>query len=130
MITHRGGCHCGCVQFEVMAPEELKVILCNCSICSMTAYLHLLVPQSQFSLLTGWEAIQIYKFNTKVAKHYFCKRCGIKSFYVPRSHPEGYSINARCLEPETIKRIQISNFDGKNWELHAHELARLPKDLA
>ena len=125
MITHHGGCHCGRVRFEVDAPAVLEVQLCNCSICSMTSYLHLIVPSSRFRLLEGADALTTYTFNTGVAQHYFCSTCGIKSFYVPRSNPDGISVNARCLEPETIDGIRITDFDGRHWEAHANELAHL-----
>ncbi len=128
MITHRGGCHCGRVRFEVDAPARLEVQLCNCSICSMTAYLHLIVPKSRFRLLAGSDHLATYTFNTGVAQHHFCSTCGIKSFYVPRSNPDGISVNARCLEPGTITGIDITNFDGRNWEEHAHQLAFLSRD--
>jgi len=127
MITHRGGCHCGKVRFEVDAPAELEVQLCNCSICAMTAYLHLIVPRARFRLLEGNDELTTYTFNTGVAQHYFCATCGIKSFYVPRSNPDGISVNARCLEPDTISRIHITDFDGRNWEDHAHQLEHLSR---
>lgn len=128
MITHRGGCHCGKVRFEVDAPAELEVQLCNCSICAMTAYLHLIVPKARFRLLEGNDELTTYTFNTGVAQHHFCATCGIKSFYVPRSNPDGISVNARCLETDTISRIHITDFDGRNWEDHAHQLEHLSRD--
>lgn len=124
-VTHKGACHCGRVQFEVDAPEVLDVQECNCSICSKSGYLHLIVPASRFRLLQGEDNLTTYTFNTHVAKHLFCKTCGIKSFYVPRSNPDGYSVNVRCLEHSTIKQVNVEPFDGKNWEQHAHELAHL-----
>ena len=128
MITHRGGCHCGKVRFEVEAPAELEVQLCNCSICAMTAYLHLIVPKARFRLLEGNDELTTYTFNTGVAQHHFCATCGIKSFYVPRSNPDGISVNARCLEPATISGIHITDFDGRDWEDHAHQLEHLSRD--
>jgi hypothetical protein len=128
MITHTGGCHCGRVRFEVDAPAELEVQRCNCSICSMTAYLHLIVPKSRFRLLSGEKALSTYTFNTGVAQHHFCTNCGIKSFYVPRSNPDGISVNARCLQPETITEIHVKDFDGRQWERHAHTLEHLSDD--
>jgi hypothetical protein len=125
MPTHKGGCHCGAVRFEVEAPTVLEVQQCNCSICSMTAYLHLIVPASRFRLVAGEEALETYRFNTKVARHLFCRTCGVKSFYVPRSNPDGISVNARCLEPETIAALRIVTFDGRHWEDNAHDLAHL-----
>jgi hypothetical protein len=115
-VVHRGGCHCGAVAFEVDAPAELVVVECNCSICAMTGYLHLIVPQSRFRLLRGAEALTEYRFNTGVARHLFCRHCGIKSFYVPRSHPDGISVHARCLDKATVTGITITPFDGLRWE--------------
>lgn len=116
MITHLGGCHCGRVRFEVQAPAILKVLDCNCSICSKSGYLHLIVPAQRFKLLAGSDALTNYGFNTHTAKHLFCSICGIKSFYVPRSHPDGYSVNARCLDPGTVQDMRISPFNGREWE--------------
>jgi hypothetical protein len=116
MVTHRGGCHCGRVRFEVIAPANLEVTECNCSMCSKTAQLHMIVPAAQFKLLSGQEALQAYAFNTHTAKHYFCSVCGIKSFYVPRSHPDGFSVNARCLDEGTIESLSIRKINGRNWE--------------
>ena len=125
MVVHKGGCHCGRVRFEVIAPVEVEVHDCNCSICSKLAYLHLIVPRSRFKLLQGSESLTTYTFNTGVAKHYFCSVCGVKSFYIPRSHPDGYSINARCLDSGTIKRLIIKQFDGANWEANVSKLKPL-----
>lgn len=127
-ITHTGGCHCGRVRLEVDAPAELDARLCNCSICSMTAYLHLIVPASRFRLLQGEEDLTTYTFNTGVAQHRFCTHCGIKSFYIPRSNPDGFSVNVRCLEPETIANVRITDFDGRNWEKHAQELQHFSQE--
>lgn len=111
LITHRGGCHCGAVRFEVDAPAHLTLLDCNCSICRMTAFQHLIVPASRFRLIQGAEALTEYRFNTGTAKHRFCKHCGVKSFYVPRSHPDGYSINARCLDAGTVTGVELELFD-------------------
>ena len=127
-MNYTGGCHCGAVRFEIEAPEELDVNECNCSICTKSGYLHLILPRSRFRLITGEEHLTEYTFNTGQAKHLFCRICGIKSYYVPRSNPDGYSINARCLEPAP-ESLKISRFDGLNWELHAHSLEHLSKDI-
>lgn len=123
-MKYTGGCHCGAVRFEVEAPEHIEANECNCSICSKSGYLHLIVPTSRFKLLCGAEQLTTYTFNTGVAQHTFCKICGIKPFYVPRSNPDGYSINVRCLEPPPAK-LTITPFDGRNWEQHAHTVAHL-----
>jgi hypothetical protein len=116
MITHRGGCHCGRVRFQVRAAAVLPVHECNCSICSKAGYLHLIVPGDRFTLERGRDAVVDYSFNTGTAHHYFCSICGIKSWYVPRSHPDGISVNARCLDPDTIEGMDITPIDGRNWE--------------
>ena len=123
MTTHKGGCHCGRVAFEVDAPRDIPVTQCNCSVCSMTGYLHLIVGKDSFRLLKGEDALTTYTFNTGVAQHYFCSTCGIKSFYIPRSHPDGVSVNVNCLDPETIGSIKTKVFDGRNWEKNISELS-------
>lgn len=125
LVTHRGGCHCGAVRFEVDAPARLLVRDCNCSICSLSGFQHLIVPGSRFRLLAGADALAEYAFNTGVARHLFCRRCGIKSFYVPRSNPDGFSVNARCLEQGTIESLTVEPFDGRNWEGSAGALRHL-----
>ena len=125
LITHRGGCHCARVRFEVDAPFDLDATSCNCSICCKTGYLHLIVAAARFRLLTPWQEITTYTFNTGIAKHFFCRTCGIKSFYVPRSNPDGFSVNVRCLDEGSFGEVRISDFDGRNWEAHASRLAHL-----
>src|SRR5262245_3347484 len=98
MIYH-GSCHCEAVQFEVEAPKQITCQDCNCSMCSRSGYLHLIVPRSKFRLLQGEASLTTYTFDTGVAQHRFCKICGIKSFYIPRSNPDGVDVNVRCLEP-------------------------------
>jgi len=129
LVTHRGGCHCGRVRFEVDAPAAVEAVECNCSICSMTAYLHLIVSRSRFRLIQGEAALTSYRFNTGVANHLFCKHCGIKAFYVPRSHPDGFSVNVRCLDPATIREITVMPFDGRHWEDAAKKLPPLSRDI-
>lgn len=116
MPLHKGGCHCGRVRFEVEAPVDIQLSVCNCSICRMTGYRHLIVEASRFRLLAGEDQISTYTFNTGIAKHHFCRHCGIKPYYVPRSHPDGISVNARCLDPSTVRSVSLEDFDGLHWE--------------
>jgi hypothetical protein len=117
LVTHRGGCHCGAVAFEVQAPARLTVSDCNCSICRMSGYQHLIVPSARFRLLKGADSLAEYRFNTGVARHLFCRHCGVKSFYVPRSNPDGFSVNVRCLDPATIEHIEVETFDDGDREV-------------
>ena len=126
-MIYKGGCHCGSVRFEVDAPDVVTCQECNCSICSKSGYLHLIVPKSKFTLLKGEEHLVTYTFGTGVARHMFCKTCGIKSFYIPRSNPDGYDVNLRCLDTQP-REVIIEPFDGKNWEANARTLADLSKE--
>ena len=128
LVTHRGGCHCGAVAFEVDAAARLVVQECNCSICTASGYWHLIVPAARFRLLRGREALSEYRFGTGVARHLFCRTCGVKSFYVPRSNPDGYSVNARCLDRSTVEAITVEPFDGRNWEAAAGALRHLSEE--
>jgi hypothetical protein len=115
-VVHRGSCHCGRVRFEVDAPSKLQALDCNCSVCAMTGYLHLIVPASRFRLLSGSDELTEYTFNTGTAKHLFCRVCGIKSFYVPRSNPDGIDVNVRCLDNSTIDSLDIVPFHDEDRE--------------
>jgi len=115
-IVHKGGCHCGAVRFEVEAPADMEVISCTCSMCNKTGFLHLIVEAGQFRIIKGKDSLTDYRFNTGTAQHLFCKTCGVKAFYVPRSHPDGWSVNVHCIDQETIKHLNVSEFDGANWE--------------
>jgi len=126
-MIYRGSCHCGQVTFEVEADDHLQVENCNCSICAKSGYLHLIVPKSKFTLLSGQDNLTTYTFNSGVAKHTFCKTCGIKPFYTPRSNPDGLDVNVRCLDPKP-DNMTITCFDGIHWEQHAHTLAHKSLD--
>lgn len=115
-VKHTGGCHCGRVRFEVEAPARIEVAECNCSICAKAGYLHLIVPADRFRLLGGRDELTTYTFNTGVAQHYFCKHCGVKSFYIPRSHPDGVSVNARCLDDGSVESMTVLPYNGRNWD--------------
>ncbi len=125
MTTHYGGCHCGKVRFEVAAPALVEATRCNCSICSKTGFLHLIVPKSDFRLTRGEDDLETYTFGTGAAKHLFCRHCGVKSFYIPRSHPDGVSVNVNCLDSGTVEAVTITDFDGQNWEKNIAKLSPL-----
>ena len=115
MIEVSGGCHCGAVRFTAkMQDPPVLALDCNCSICSMTGFLHVMVPHEDFELVTGRNALASYRFGTGAAEHLFCSHCGVKSFYQPRSHPDAWSVNAHCLD-EPVE-LEIERFDGRQWE--------------
>src|SRR4029079_13802423 len=115
-----GGCHCGRVRFRVAADFD-QVTECNCSICGKKGILHLIVPREQFELLSGKDDLTTYTFHTHVAKHTFCRVCGIHPFYVPPSYPDKIDVNVRCLDDVDLASISIARFDGQNWEAAMRE---------
>ncbi len=128
-MKYEGGCHCGAVRFEVVAPEHVELERCNCSICQKSGFLHLIRPLSAFNLLQGEEQLQTYRFNSGVAAHTFCRVCGIKPFYTPRSNPDGIDVNYNCLDRQA-EQVTIVDFDGQNWEANAASLAHKSEDQA
>ena len=115
MPRYEGGCHCGRVRFRVTATLD-RVSECNCSMCAKKGYLHLIVAPEQFELLSGADALTTYEFNTNVAKHRFCRVCGVHAFYTPRSDPDKVDVNVRCLDGVDASSLLITRFDGRNWE--------------
>lgn len=111
-----GGCHCGSVRFAIAVEPPLEVLDCNCSICAKTGFLHMIVPHGDFTLLSGADSLTSYRFGSGAAEHLFCRICGIKSFYQPRSHPAAWSVSFRCLDPDHGIEPTVRQFDGRNWE--------------
>ncbi|MBT3983522.1 MAG: GFA family protein [Bacteriovoracaceae bacterium] len=115
MNWKKGSCHCQKIQFEVFDSFK-KATICDCSICNMKGFIHLIVKKENFKLTTNTQELSNYQFGTKTAKHLFCPNCGISSYYAPRSHPDGYSVNLRCIEDIDISSVELINFEGKKWE--------------
>jgi len=113
---HHGTCHCGAVQFEFRAPSDAPVTICNCSICNLNGYQHIFVPKADLTFLSGRKPLTEYRFETRQAVHMFCKICGIKPLYQPRSHPDQWSVNLRCVTSGTLSPREQIAFDGQNWE--------------
>ena len=116
MARIAGGCHCGAVRFEAEVPREAEILDCNCSICARTGFRHLIVPHAAFRLLRGGDALASYRFGTGAANHLFCRTCGVKSFYQPRSHPEAWSLNLNALDDVSGLSLTFREFDGRHWE--------------
>jgi len=127
-MIHTGSCHCGGVRLEVDAPPDIEAYECNCSLCRRTGFLHLIVPASRFRLVGGADMLTTYTFNTRTAKHLFCRICGVKAFYVPRSNPDGFSVHVRCLDHATVRSLKVLPFDGENWEASSAALENLSKE--
>ena len=119
-----GGCHCGRVRFRATV-DLAQAIVCNCSICTKKGFIHLIIPPEHFQLLSGGDDLSVYRFNTGLAQHQFCRHCGVHPFYVPRSDPDKIDVNARCLDDVDLEALRPKPFDGKNWEA-AQEAAQYP----
>ena len=115
-LTVTGGCHCGAVRFAADVARTVRVLACNCSMCAKTGFLHLIVPHHDFRLVLGQADLSRYRFGTGTAEHLFCRICGIRSFYQPRSHPDAWSVDLRCLDEGHGVVAQVERFDGRNWE--------------
>jgi len=122
MNTHKGECHCKKIQFTFKAPASVSITICNCSICNVSGFQHVFIPHEDFTLLSGESFLKSYRFGSRKAQHMFCTECGVKSFYQPRSHPDKYSINYRCIKKGTLSIQNTIKFDGKNWEKNINSL--------
>jgi hypothetical protein len=113
--THKGGCHCGKVRYEVTTPLQ-AVMECNCSHCARKGFLLTFVPPEQFKLLDGEDALTEYLFNKKAIHHLFCSTCGVQSFGRGNG-PDGkpmIAVNVRCLDDVDLGALQVTYFDGKS----------------
>lgn len=125
---YEGGCHCGAVRFEVALPRSMEAEDCNCSICAKSGNIHIIVSATRFTLLKGKKMLTRYTFNTGYAQHLFCSVCGVKSYYIPRSNPDGVAVTWRCLDGWEHLDVTVNSFDGQNWEANAGALAHKSKD--
>lgn len=112
-----GQCHCGVVTFRARVPDMLTVWVCNCSICDVLKNWHFIIPETDFCLTSGGEALTLYTFNTHTAKHTFCKHCGVTPFYRPRSNPDGVAVTLACIAPAPAPGSFVMRpFNGLDWE--------------
>ena len=123
MPCYLGSCHCGAVRFEIESVID-RVTRCNCSICSKKGILHHRVPSERFRLLTDDAELGTYQFGSMLAKHHFCKRCGIHTFTRPRAAPELYTVNVRCLDNYDLEKETpaVFEFNGRDWEAEVGKL--------
>ncbi|GMH34472.1 hypothetical protein BSKO_02306 [Bryopsis sp. KO-2023] len=91
---------------------------------------HTIVPKDKFRILAGKESLTDYQFGSKTAHHYFCRVCGIHSFYIPRSNPDGFAVTIYCINPGTVRTVTVNEFDGENWEhsFSGSTISKLSKD--
>ncbi|ANN78420.1 GFA family protein [Bordetella flabilis] len=109
--TYHGSCHCGAVRFEIDADLD-HVRVCDCSMCRRRGALLHRIADQDLRLLTAMDALSEYRWHTKAARDYFCKVCGIQPFRRPRTAPEQWSVNVRCLDGVDLDAIPITYTHG------------------
>ena len=125
--AREGACHCGTVRFRVRLPDGLKGSRCNCSFCRMRGAVAIGVPLADFTVLAGQDALTLYQFNTRVAEHYFCSKCGIYTHHRRRSNPNFYGVNAACLDGVSpFDFAEVPVVDGIN---HPRDRAQPAPDI-
>ncbi len=107
-----GSCHCHSVKFEIESNLE-KIVQCNCSICIRRNAKMIMIPKENFKLLEGSKDLSLYQFNTDIAKHFFCKKCGIYTHHNRKSDPNGMGVNLGCIEDIDPMEFKAIKFDGK-----------------
>jgi hypothetical protein len=113
---HPARCHCGSVIFEIDLPEGMAdPTRCDCSMCRMKGAIMAFVPLNGLRVVKGEEVLQLYQFNTRTARHYFCSRCGIYTHHQRRADPTMYAFNVACLEGVNPFDLgPVPTFDGIN----------------
>ena len=111
-MKYTGSCHCSSIKFEIDSDLE-KIVQCNCSICIKRNAKMIMIPKENFKLLEGSEDLSLYQFNTEIAKHFFCKKCGIYTHHNRKSDPNGMGVNLGCVEGLDPMVFDVIQFDGK-----------------
>ena len=114
-LTYKGSCHCGRVAFEVDATLDYAMA-CNCSLCRRVGALWHGASEASLRITAGEDELTLYQFNTKTARHYHCRHCGIHPFSRPRLDPTRWAVNVRCIESVDPSSLPLRTFDGANWE--------------
>lgn len=110
---HLGSCHCGAVRFQIEA-DIVELTTCDCSLCVKRNAVMAKVNESSLTLLEGEAELAQYEWNTRRAKHYFCRRCGIYVFHRKRAAPEHFGVNIFCLDGFDVDSVPIRATEGAN----------------
>lgn len=108
-----GTCHCAAVRFSVDAPIS-ELTTCDCSLCAKRNALMAKVPHAALKVLAGEAMLTLYQWNTRIAKHYFCSRCGIYVFHTKRAAPDHFGVNVLCLEDFDPTSVPVRATHGAN----------------
>lgn len=107
----QGSCHCGAVRFEVQAAIT-ELTTCDCSLCVKKNAVMAKVHEDALTITAGGDVLSLYEWNTRLAKHYFCSRCGIYTFHRKRAAPDHYGINVFCLDGFDASSIPVRATEG------------------
>ena len=116
MTVYEGACHCGTVRFQVDF-DIAELTTCDCSICVKRNAVMTKVPEDALTVTAGEEALTLYEWNTRRAKHYFCSRCGIYVFHRKRAAPDHFGVNIFCLEGFDVASVRVRPTEGANMTL-------------
>ena len=96
-MKYNVSCHCGKV--KLLIETDLKILKqCNCSICKRKNAKMNILPKDAIISISGEENLSTYQFGTNLAKHYFCKKCGIYTHHQRKSDPNGIGVNIGCID--------------------------------
>ena len=116
MPRYAGACHCRAIRFEVEA-DPTEMTTCDCSLCVKRNALMIKVPQEALRLLAGEDQLETYVWNTGLARHHFCRRCGIYTFHRKRAAPDSFGVNVFCLEDFDPAALPVRRTDGAGMSL-------------
>ena len=111
MPTWSGSCHCGAVRFTVTAEID-ELTRCDCSLCARRGALMAKVHESALTIEAGEDQLTLYQWNTKAARHWFCRTCGIYPFHRKRAAPDHYGVNVGCLSDFDASAYPYRSADG------------------
>ncbi len=116
METYHGSCHCGAIKFSFQSEPIERGIRCNCSICRRKGALmsEFTLAPDEFHYEAEEGALGLYQFDSKVAEHYFCKKCGIYTFHATFRKPGHYRVNLGCIDSVDTEALEYTVFNGKS----------------
>ena len=114
--THAGSCHCGGIRFTV-THDPVELTTCDCSLCMKRNALMVKVPEAALRIDEGLELLVLYEWNSRIAKHHFCSRCGIYVFHRKRAAPDHFGVNVFCLDGFDVASLRVRATEGAGMPL-------------
>ena len=116
METYNGSCHCGSISFSFTQEKIVSGLRCNCSLCRRKGAVmsDFTLAPGEIEINTEKDGLGLYQFDSKIAKHYFCKTCGIYPFHETMRKPGHYRVNLGCIDDIDTNTLTVNIFDGKS----------------